>query len=91
MSLELLGALMLAALSAEGETAIEEPLPTRDHTERAFPLFGLEAIVAGQVVRVPGGQNATAPPAPVGRGRCGVIHGRHRRPGGSTGHKGMPI
>ncbi len=32
--------LLLAALYADGETRVQEPRPTRDHTERMLPLFG---------------------------------------------------
>jgi 3-phosphoshikimate 1-carboxyvinyltransferase len=31
---------LLAGLYAEGETRVNEPKPTRDHTERMLPLFG---------------------------------------------------
>jgi len=31
---------LLAGLFAEGETTVQEPRPTRDHTERMLPLFG---------------------------------------------------
>lgn len=33
--------LLLAGLAAEGETSVEEPLPSRDHTERMLPAFGV--------------------------------------------------
>jgi len=32
--------LLLAGLGARGETVVEEPLPSRDHTERMLPAFG---------------------------------------------------
>ncbi len=32
---------LLAGLNAEGLTTVEEPTPTRDHTERALETFGL--------------------------------------------------
>ena len=60
-SAQVKSAIMLAALSADGDTTVNEPLATRDHTELAFPLFGLQATVRGLVVTVPGGQDATAP------------------------------
>lgn len=60
-SAQVKSALMLAALSARGETVIEEFLPTRDHSERAFPAFGLDVRVAADGVRVAGGQEASAP------------------------------
>jgi 3-phosphoshikimate 1-carboxyvinyltransferase len=60
-SAQVKSALMLAGLSARGTTTIIETLPTRDHSERAFPLFGLRADVTGHHITVPGGQEATAP------------------------------
>jgi 3-phosphoshikimate 1-carboxyvinyltransferase len=41
-------AVLLAGLAAEGETVVEEPAPTRDHTERALAALG------GPVVSAPG-------------------------------------
>lgn len=49
---------LLAGLYAEGETLVNEPKPTRDHTERMLPLFG-------QPVEVD--QNATIILAPTGK------------------------
>jgi 3-phosphoshikimate 1-carboxyvinyltransferase len=60
-SAQVKSAIMLAGLSASGTTAVTEPLRTRDHTERAFPAFGLECEVRGLTVFVRGGQDATAP------------------------------
>ena len=39
-SAQVKSALLLAAIQAEGESAVEEPAPTRDHTERLLPRFG---------------------------------------------------
>ncbi len=50
-SAQVKGALLLAGLFAEGETEVEEPVPTRDHTERLFRHFGLPLWVAGNRVR----------------------------------------
>ena len=61
-SAQVKSAIMLAALSATGASAVREPQATRDHSERAFPAFGLQCSVADRVVRVPGGQEPTAPP-----------------------------
>ncbi|MFW1677528.1 bifunctional prephenate dehydrogenase/3-phosphoshikimate 1-carboxyvinyltransferase [Pontibacter sp. JAM-7] len=36
--------LLLAGLYAEGETAVTEPAPTRDHTERMLKGFGYEVV-----------------------------------------------
>ncbi|MDI6893195.1 MAG: 3-phosphoshikimate 1-carboxyvinyltransferase [Bacillota bacterium] len=65
--------LLLAGLLAAGETRVEEPLPTRDHTERMLPLAGVavrrrgrEVGLAGPArlhgfdVRVPGDPSAAA-------------------------------
>jgi len=49
---------LLAGLYAEGETRVNEPKPTRDHTERMLPLFGQHVAVD---------QNSTIILAPVGR------------------------
>jgi len=37
---------LLAGLFAEGTTRVNEPKPTRDHTERMLPLFGQPVAVA---------------------------------------------
>jgi 3-phosphoshikimate 1-carboxyvinyltransferase len=50
-SAQVKSALLLAGLFAEGETEVEEPVPTRDHTERLFRHFGLPLWVAGNQVR----------------------------------------
>ena len=60
-SAQVKSAIMLAGLSASGKTAVTEPLRTRDHTERAFPAFGLACEVSGLTILVAGGQQATAP------------------------------
>lgn len=45
---------MLAALFAEGETCITEPLPTRDHTERAFQRLGVPVRADGNRIIIKG-------------------------------------
>jgi 3-phosphoshikimate 1-carboxyvinyltransferase len=50
-SAQVKSALLLAGLFAEGETEVEEPTPTRDHTERLFRHFGLPLWVVGNRVR----------------------------------------
>jgi 3-phosphoshikimate 1-carboxyvinyltransferase len=51
---------LLAGLYAEGETRVEEPLRTRDHTEVALRTFGAhvdrKSVGAGSEVRIRGGQ-----------------------------------
>jgi 3-phosphoshikimate 1-carboxyvinyltransferase len=59
-SAQVKSALMLAGLSATGTTTVQETLPTRDHTERAFPAFGLAVRLDELGIHVPGGQEARA-------------------------------
>jgi 3-phosphoshikimate 1-carboxyvinyltransferase len=47
--------LLLAGLYAEGETAVVEPAPTRDHTERMLKGFGYEVKREGRRVSLTGG------------------------------------
>jgi 3-phosphoshikimate 1-carboxyvinyltransferase len=58
-SAQIKSAILLAGLHASGTTTVTELAPTRDHTERALPLFGLSCEVSGPHVRVAGGQRAT--------------------------------
>jgi 3-phosphoshikimate 1-carboxyvinyltransferase len=53
-SAQVKSAVLLAGLFAEGETSIEEPVPTRDHTEVALQEFGADIRRAGHVVTVSG-------------------------------------
>jgi 3-phosphoshikimate 1-carboxyvinyltransferase len=64
-SAQIKSAIMLAAIGAGGTTTVIEPAPTRDHTERAFPLFGLACHTDGVRVTVAGGQQAVAPGVPL--------------------------
>src|SRR6202035_224733 len=48
--------LLYAALLADGETRIEEPLRTRDHGEVALRAFGAQLERKGNAVRIRGGQ-----------------------------------
>ncbi|MFE8073187.1 bifunctional prephenate dehydrogenase/3-phosphoshikimate 1-carboxyvinyltransferase [Marinobacteraceae bacterium S3BR75-40.1] len=52
--------LLLAGLYAEGETAVTEPAPTRDHTERMLQGFGYAVERDGATSRVRGGGELTA-------------------------------
>jgi 3-phosphoshikimate 1-carboxyvinyltransferase len=47
---------LLAGLHAEGTTVVEEPAPTRDHTERALGTFHVRVISGDGRVSVEGGQ-----------------------------------
>lgn len=50
-------ALLLAGLYASGETAIEEPYPSRNHTELMLAHFGASVFVQGKRVAVSGPAN----------------------------------
>ena len=53
-SAQLLGAACLAGLSAEGETRVESPGPTRDHTERMLAAAGVRIHRDGLVTTITG-------------------------------------
>lgn len=53
-SAQVLGAVTLAALAADGETTIEVPGPTRDHTERLLGWLGAPVRRDGFVTRIAG-------------------------------------
>jgi 3-phosphoshikimate 1-carboxyvinyltransferase len=55
-SAQVKSAVMFAALFADGESAIEEPVRTRDHSELALRAFGVEIMRKGNESRVRGGQ-----------------------------------
>jgi 3-phosphoshikimate 1-carboxyvinyltransferase len=59
-SAQVKSAVLLAGLSAVGETRVIEPVHTRDHTERMLRAFGAEVDVEdrayGRVIRLRGGQ-----------------------------------
>jgi len=52
---------LLAGLAADGRTSVHEPQPTRDHTERALPVFGGRVDVNELTVAIDGGQALVAP------------------------------
>lgn len=54
-SAQVKSALLLAGLYADGETVIEEPAPTRDHTERMLRAFGYAVATRGSEVTLRGG------------------------------------
>ena len=56
-SAQVKSALLFAGLFAKGRTAVEELLPTRDHTERMLRYFGVDLIREGAVIAVEGGQS----------------------------------
>jgi len=55
-SAQVKSALLLAGLFAEGQTCVEEPAPTRDHTERMLPGFGYRPRRVPGKVCVTGGR-----------------------------------
>ena len=60
-SAQVKSAVLLAGLHAAGTTEVIEPAPTRDHTERALPAFGIDVRRVNGRVAVSGGQR----PAPA--------------------------
>ncbi len=54
-SAQVKSALLLAGLYAQGETAVTEPAPTRDHTERMLRGFGYAVRREGNRISVDGG------------------------------------
>ena len=54
-SAQVKSSILLAGLYADGETAVTEPVPTRDHTERMLRAFGYDVIVTGATARLRGG------------------------------------
>jgi 3-phosphoshikimate 1-carboxyvinyltransferase len=52
--------LLLAGLYAAGRTAVSEPAPTRDHTERMLRGFGYPVTVDGSTASVESGHTLTA-------------------------------
>jgi len=54
-SAQVKSAVLLAGLSADGMTRVREPGPTRDHTERMLPCFGVEPVLVDGWIGVLGG------------------------------------
>ncbi len=52
--------LLLAGLYAQGETAVIEPAPTRDHTERMLRAFGVDVVSEDSRVSLKSGQSLKA-------------------------------
>lgn len=59
-SAQVKSALLLAALYADGETEITEPVKSRDHTERMLPAFGAKITVDGLRITIKGGTELEA-------------------------------
>src|SRR5512135_543988 len=59
-SAQVKSAVLLAGLYADGETMVNEPSKSRDHTERMFRFFGVEVNEQGTNVAVQGRQRLRA-------------------------------
>lgn len=55
-SAQVKSSLVLAALYAEGDTEIIEPIKSRDHSEKMLPAFGADLTVEGLRITVRGGR-----------------------------------
>jgi 3-phosphoshikimate 1-carboxyvinyltransferase len=64
-SAQIKSAVLLAGLSASGQTTVREPLRSRDHTERLLPVFGVTLTHLADGVSLVGGQRLRAPEAPL--------------------------
>lgn len=59
-SAQVKSAVLLAGLHAEGTTVVVEPIPTRDHTERALAAFGVAVDARPGTASLQGGQRPAA-------------------------------
>lgn len=57
--------ILLAGLYAAGETVVEEPQPSRDHTERMLPVFGQPVERDGRRIRLVPTEQLVAPTQPL--------------------------
>ncbi len=64
-SAQVKSAILLAALSADGETEITGEIHSRDHTERMLHHFGVAIDVSATAIRLRGGQSLQATPVHV--------------------------
>ncbi len=64
-SAQVKSAVLLAGLYGDGETIVEEPLRTRDHTELALRAFGVQVDRHGNRISIRGGQKLTGIDAEV--------------------------
>jgi 3-phosphoshikimate 1-carboxyvinyltransferase len=55
-SAQVKSSILLAGLYADGETVVEEPNRSRDHTERMLPALGADLTVRGLKVYIKGGR-----------------------------------
>ena len=59
-SAQVKSALLLAGLKADGQTTVNEPSASRDHTERMLGYFGATLILSQKSVTIKGGQRLEA-------------------------------
>lgn len=59
-SAQVKSAVLLAGLYADGETVVEEPVRTRDHTEIGLRAFGVDVTRVQNRIRLRGGQQLNA-------------------------------
>ena len=59
-SAQVKSAMLLAGLHAEGQTTVNEPSPTRDHTERMLGYFGAVLSLSSKSATIIGGQKLEA-------------------------------
>ncbi|RKY20322.1 MAG: 3-phosphoshikimate 1-carboxyvinyltransferase [Planctomycetota bacterium] len=59
-SAQVKSALLLAGLVCDGPLTVEQPVPTRDHTERMLPAFGVRCQVDGARITLHPGRPAAA-------------------------------
>lgn len=59
-SAQVKSAVLFAGLLAEGETSVDEPFRTRDHSEQALRAFGAEVSRSKNRVKIQGGQKLRA-------------------------------
>jgi 3-phosphoshikimate 1-carboxyvinyltransferase len=64
-SAQLKSATLLAGLRARGSTRVREPLPSRDHTERMLPSFGIPVSRERGAIAVEGGARLIATDVPL--------------------------
>jgi 3-phosphoshikimate 1-carboxyvinyltransferase len=68
-SAQVKSAILLAGLNAPGKTIVEEPVPTRDHSERMLRHFGaeleIEAANGGRIIALAGQPELTGRPVGV--------------------------
>ncbi len=69
-SAQVKSAVLLAALTAEGNTTVIEPARSRDHSERMLRAFGADLEIGGD-----GGRQVTVRPGGVLRGQAVVVPG----------------